>query len=381
MVRPTAPKSRSVFAPVVALAFNSAQQEDCKHFLSQRASDTECIPIVDEAQLVMSADGRVAESGYRFNAIGFAAVANAIISGLNPVFNDLAGEARNAFKTSFSSGDLATAVSIYNMLLKARFENLRERTLLVNHREKTIDGFLGLEHRMLDNAVFFTMAADELDARQSSAVFYRAELIGRELRLYFIDSKTKRNNLYPDSRHMFASGWYFSNREDAGLAARAALCVMTKFGAAIEPKSRGSAVRHAGADLIGRAAIMIGKLVDNTIDMDAVARGVNRLSTTSLNLSDSTKARELAMSQLVEYLGRFKISREDGRNICKNAAAVGADIDPRNPADLYSRDVLSSRTMYDLFCSVLRYSRNQYHTTRDLLQSAAMEILLPKKER
>ena len=87
------------------------------------------------------------------------------------------------------------------------------------------------------------------------------------------------------------------------------------------------------------------------------------------------------MDQLVEYLGRFKVSREDGRNICKNAAAVGADIDPRNPADLYSRDVLASRTMYDLFCSILRYSRNQYHTTRDLLQSAAMEILLPKKER
>lgn len=380
MPRPAAPKSRSVFAPVAALAFNSAQREDCKNFLAQRASDTECIPIVDEAQLVMAADGRIAENGYRFNAIGFAAVANALISGLNPVFNELAGEARNAFKLSFSSGDLATAVSIYNMLLKARFDNLRERTLLVNHREKTVDGFLGLEHRMLDNAVFFTMASEELDARQPASIFYRAELIGRELRLYFIDSKTKRNNIYHDPRHMFASGWYFSNREDSGLAVRSALCVITKFGAAIEPKSRGSAVRHTGADLVGRAAIMIGKLVERTIDMDAVARGVNRLSTMSLNLSDSTKARELAMNRWVEYLGRFKISREDGRNICKNAAAVGADIDPRNPTDLYSREVLASRTAYDLFCSILRYSRNQYHTTRDLLQSAAMEILLPRND-
>lgn len=381
MPRPVIPKSRSVFAPVVALAFNSAQREDCKNFLSQRASDTECIPIVDEAQLVMAADGRIAENGYRFNAIGFAAVANALISGLNPVFNELAGEARNAFKLSFSSGDLATAVSIYNMLLKARFDNLRERTLLVNHREKTIDGFLGLEHRMLDNAVFFTMAAEELDARQPSSTFYRAELIGRELRLYFIDSKTKRNNLYHDPRHVFASGWYFSNREDSGLAVRSSLCVMTKFGAAIEPKSRGSAVRHTGADLVGRAAIMIGKLAERTIDMDAVARGVNRLSTMSLNLSDSTKAREVAMNRWAEYLGRFKISREDSRNICKNAASVGADIDHRNPADLYSREVLANRTAYDLFCSILRYSRNQYHTTRDLLQSAAMEMLLPKNER
>jgi hypothetical protein len=379
--RPTASRSRSVFAPVTALSFNSAQKDDCRQFLAQRAADTECVPIVDEAQLVMAADGRIAENGYRFNAIGFSAVANAMISGLNPVFNDLTGESRNSFKTSLSSGDLATAVSIYNMALKARFDNLRERTLLVNHREKTVDGFLGLEHRMLDNAVFFTMGADELESRQPDSVFYRAELIGRELRLYFVDNKTKRNNLYHDPRHIFAAGWYFSNREDSGLAVRASLCVTTKFGAAVASKSSSSAVRHTGADLIGRAAIMIGKLSEEIVDMDAVARGVSRLASTSLNYSESAKSRDAAMSQLVERLGRFKISRDDARQICKNAATVGADLDPRNPMDLYSREVLASRTMYDLFCSILRYSRNQYHTTRDLLQSAAMEILLPKKER
>jgi hypothetical protein len=365
----------------VAFSFNAGQRDECKNFLAQRSADTECIPIVDEAQLTMASDGRIAENGYRFNAIGFSAVSNALISGMNSVFNDLTGESRNSFRASMTTGDLATAVSIYNMVLKARFENLRERTLLVNHREKTIEGFLGLEHRMLDNAVFFNLAAEELEARQGDAVFYRAELIGRELRLYFIDNKTKRNTLYRDPRHMFAAGWYFSNREDSGLAVRASLCVMTKFGAAIEPKSRTSSVRHSGADLIGRAAIMVGKMVDRSVEMDAVARGVNRISGISLNYSESTKAREAAMNQWIDYLGRFKISREDARHICKNAASVGADIDPRNPMDLYSQEVLSSRTVYDLFCSILRYSRNQYHTTRDLLQSVAMEILLPKKER
>lgn len=381
MSRPKASKLRSVFAPVSALSFNASQQEDCKQFLAQRTAETECVPIVDEAQLVMAADGRIAENGYRFNAIGFAAVANGMISGLNPLFNDLAGEAYHAFRSSLSSGDLATAVSIYNMVLKARFDKLRERTILVNHREKTIEGFLGIEHRMLDNSAFFNLAAEELEARQNDAVFYRAELIGRELRLYFIDSTTKRNNLYRDPRHMFATGWYFSNREDSGLAMRAALCVMTKFGAAIQSKSRGSAVRHTGADLVGRAAIMIAKTVDSTISMDAVARNISRISSISLNYSDSPKARDVAMAQWVDYLGRFKISREDARQICKNAASVGADLDQRNPMDMYSRDVLASRTVYDLFCSILRYSRNQYHTTRDVLQSAAMEILLPKKER
>lgn len=380
MSRPAASRLRSVFAPVVALSFNANQRDDCKNFLAQRNADTECIPVVDEAQLVMAADGRIAESGYRFNAIGFSAVANTLISGLNPVFNELTGESRHSFKASLSTGDLAIAVSVYNVLLKARFENLRERTLLVNHREKTIEGFLGLEHRMLDNSVFFNLAAEELESRQPDSAFYRGELIGRELRLYFIDTKSRRNNLYHDPRHTFAGGWYFSNREDAGLALRASLCVMTKFGAAIEPKNRGSSVRHTGADLMGRAAIMIGKLIEKTVDMDTVARNVNRISSMPLRIPESSKARETVLNQWADYLGRFKISREDARHICKNAIAVGADLDPRNPMDLYSREVLSSRTVYDLFCSMLRYSRNQYHTTRDLLQSAAMQILLPKKE-
>lgn len=381
MSRPTASRLRSVFAPVLALSFNSSQRDDCKNFLAQRTADTECIPVVDEAQLVMAADGRIAETGYRFNAIGFSAVSNALISGLNPVFNELTGESRHSFKTSLSTGDLAIAVSVYNVLLKARFENLRERTLLVNHREKTIEGFLGLEHRMLDNSVFFNLAAEELESRQPDSAFYRAELIGRELRLYFIDTKSRRNNLYHDPRHTFAGGWYFSNREDAGLALRASLCVMTKFGAAIEPKSRGSSVRHTGADLMGRAAIMVGKLVERSVEMDAVARGVSHMSATPLRIPEGAKARDAAIAQWVDYLGRFKISREDARHICRNAISVGADLDPRNPMDLYSHEVLASRTLYDVFCSILRYSRNQYHTTRDLLQSAAMQILLPKKER
>jgi len=270
--------------------------------------------------------------------------------------------------------------SIYWKIINGQetFDNLRERTLLVNHREKTIEGFLGLDHRLLDNSVFFNLAAEELAAKQDNAEFYRAELIGRELRMYYIDAKTKKNNIYPDARHMFAGGWYFSNREDSGFSIRASLCVMTKFGAAIHSKSKGSAIRHAGADLMGRAAIMISKTAEQTLNMDEVARNVHRISGISLNYTEAPKTREVAMAKWVDYLGRFKISREDAKQICKNAAVVGADLDPRNPMDLYSREVLSSRTVYDLFCSVLRYSRNQYHTTRDLLQSAAMEILLPK---
>lgn len=377
MIRPAVQRARSVFAPVAAFSFNVKQQNDCRDFLTQRSADTESIPVVDEAQLTMAADGRIAENDYRFNAIGFAAVANALVPGLNSVFNDLTGEARGRYDISVSNGDLTTAVGIYNAALKSRFEFLRERTLLVNHREKTIDGFLGLDHRLLDNSLFFNMVADEIQAKQPGAEFYRAEVIGRELRIYYIDAKTKRNDIYIDPRHMFAGGWYFSNREDTGFALRAALCVMTKFGPAIENKRRGTHIRHTGADLVGRAALLLSKVVARETDMDVVAKNINRLVATSLNFSDSKDVLDAATTNWVSFLGQHRVTKEDAQRICKNAAMVGADIDPRNPIDVYTREVLSKRTLYDMFCSILRYSRNQFHTTRDALQSAAMQLLIP----
>ncbi len=377
MVRPSAQRARSVFAPVTALSFNSKQFDDCREFLAKRSADTESIPAVDEAQLTLSADGRIAENGYRFNAIGFAAVSAALSSGLNSVFNELTGETRNHYTLSSDNGDVATAVSVYNSVLKSRFEFLRERTLLVNHREKTIDGFLGLEHRLLDNSVFFNMVADEIQAKQPSAAFYRTEVIGRELRIYYIDTKTKRHDIYVDPRHVFAGGWYFSNREDTGFSIRAALCVMTKFGPAIESYKRGFRIRHTGADLIGRAASMISKTVEREIDMETVAKNINRLTATSLNFSDSKPALDAAIDNWIGYLCRFKITKEDAKQICKNAAMVGADLDPRNPIDVFTRESMNARSLYDMFCSILRYSRNQYHISRDVLQSTAMQLLIP----
>jgi hypothetical protein len=41
------------------------------------------------------------------------------------------------------------------------------------------------------------------------------------------------------------------------------------------------------------------------------------------------------------------------------------------------KEALRERTAYDLFCSILRYAKNQYHIQRDVLQAAAMQMLVP----
>lgn len=380
---PAVQRVRSVFAPVTQLNFNSSQFDDCRAFLAARSADTECVPIVDVRQLLMGADGRTADAGYRFNAIGFSAVANALMPGLVGVFNDLSGESRNRQTESADSGELAAAVSIYNTALQSRIEAIKERTLLLNHRERTIDGCLGLEHKMLDNSVFFNMIADEIEHEQPRGVFYRAEVTGRELRVYYLDTGSRRTDIYIDPRHAFAAGWYFSNREDTGLALRAATCIFTKFGPAAAGGNKSNRMRHVGADFFGRATLLVRKAAAHVTDMAEVERAVRRLNSQSLNFSDDRDTFQKALDQWVSYLCHYKVGREPAKHICKNAAIVGSDVDPRSPIDAYTKEALAGRTMYDLFCSTLRYSRNQYHTVRDLLQNVAMQMLFPstKKDR
>lgn len=372
--------ARSVFAPVTALFFQSHQADECRRFLATRAEHTECVPIVDESQLTMRSDGRLVDNGYRFNPVGFEALCRALSGGLVTVFNELSGEASRRIPDAESiDNDIAAAVSIYNTTMRVRFESLRERTLLVNHSERALEGFLGLDHRMLENTVFFDLVSEALQDKQRSAEFYRAEVTGRELRLYFIDKDSRKESVHENPKHSFAAGWYFSNREDVGQAIRGALCVYTKFGVAFEQSPRTKIV-HSGADLVGRTTAMATSVASKNVDMGALAAQIRRLMSTPLNFSDKKAEQDKAVRYWANYLCRLKIKADTAALIVKNAAIVGSDLKPRDPLTAYSKPVITSRTAYDLTCSILRTAKNEYSTYRDLLQGAAMRMLVPTKE-
>lgn len=366
---------KSIFAGIPAFAFTAKQFDDCKDFLANRTANTELVPIVDENQLIMSADGRLRDSGYRFNAIGFSAVTNTLAAGLCVLFNELSGE--NMRNIALDNPiDIATAVGVYNATLRIRFEALRERSLLVDHSGKAIEGFLGLDHKMLDNSLFLNIVCNELFDKQPEAEFSRAELIGRELRLYFIDPTTRRNDIY-DQNHTFAGGWYFANREDTGKAVKAATCLYTRFGVAVEPPTANNRIKHIGPDLAGRTAALAAQAAYQKVDMSLVAKHVRQLAATPLNFSANGNELKAAMDEWVNKLCRHKIFREDAKRIVKNAALVGADLAPRDALEAYTKEVLTQRTAYDLFCSILRYAKNQHQRARDVLQTTAMRLVLP----
>lgn len=375
----TATRPRSIFAPVTALAFKSNQREDLQKFLERRSENTEVVPISDVNQLLMSADGRLAESGYRFNYLGFQSLANGISPGLCSVFCELS---RENFQVSHQDvePDLQSAISVYNTAVRSRIAALRERSILVDHRERVVEGFMGLSHRMIDNSVFLDMVQSEAEARPP-AEFHRAELVGRELTLYYIDPDTMRKDIYSDPGHSLVGGWLFSNREDRGKAIQAVLCLLTRFGAAREKAKENSRLQHTGSDLAGRTAIMVGNTFERELPMTAVLAQLANLQTQSLGFTDDAKKLEQAYQPWIERLCRAGVLRVDAKLILRNAALVGSDLAPRDAVDAFTNSVLTRRTGYDLLCAILRFARNEPSGNRERLQSLAMEMLYPQRRK
>jgi len=371
---------RSMFSSIVALSFSVQQEQACADYLLKRSASTELVPISDAAQLTLTADGRLSESGYRFNLLGFNAVCIAIAGGLGRLFGEISGESASKFMDA-EECSVPSAVSIYNEALRVRFESLRERSLLVDHQSRVIDGFLGLNHKLLDNSEFFEMIRNQMTTNEPDARFYRAELVGRELRVYIIDPSTRRTDIYSDAAHTFATGWYFCNREDAGNAVRALPCLYTRFGLALSDSGRNQRIVHVGTDLVGRTGALISQTFEKRIDLDELKTRVRALQQLKLGFTDDTEEFEGVCKKWSSYLIGYGVQKDMAKLIAKNSAMVGADIQPRNPLDVYTRKVLLDRTGYDLICSVLRHARNQPTSFRDKLQTVALELLLPKKKK
>jgi hypothetical protein len=123
--------------------------------------------------------------------------------------------------------------------------------------------------------------------------------------------------------------------------------------------------------------VLVSRAAAKTVDMGKLAKQIRDMLATPLKFSDNRAEFENTVRHWAYYISRFKVRYELARVISRHAALTGADIDPRDPIELYTKTALESRTAYDLLCSILRQSRQEYATYRDLLQGMAMRLLMP----
>jgi hypothetical protein len=280
--------------------------------------------------------------------------------------------------TKYSNLDdcnVPAAVAIYNTALRVKFEQLRERTLLIDHAAQSIDGMYGLNHKILDNAVFYETVLNAMREQHPDARFYRAEVIGRALSIYVIMPESRRTALLRP-KDVYSAGWYFSNREDSGNSAKAVPCLYTQYGVALQSPGRTGRVIHVGADMSGRVGELIRRAFTKQVDMNLLQHRLKILQSQSLGITNKSEFSDI-VKKWTSYLTRFGLSRDDAKHIAKNAVQVGGDLEPRDPLDVFTDKSLASRTAFDLVCSILRYARTSPLTSRHKIQSIGMQLLLP----
>jgi hypothetical protein len=372
----------SIFAPVTALSFAQHQEQDCFNFVEKRSANTELVTLSDVDQLTLNAAGMLSDTGYRFNILGFAAVCDAISPGLQRVFNEISGDSTAKLNSADDENySLPAAVSIYNTALRVRFETLRERHIIVDHHDRIFDGFLGLNHKLLDNFAFIELVQNAQNAQSTPTKFYRAELVGRELRLYIIDPTTRLTTVHPDPRHVFAAGWYCCNREDAGNSVRALPCIYTRFGVALAETKHRARIPHVGTDLVGRTTEMLTRTLQHPVSLEDLKRRIDELTSFKLGFTEKQSELSATIAKWSNYLVSLGLAKPITQHIARNAALSGADIEPRNPLDIYTGKVLEARSGYDLVCAMLKYARNQPTHIREKIQVVGFLLLFPSTKK
>jgi hypothetical protein len=105
------------------------------------------------------------------------------------------------------------------------------------------------------------------------------------------------------------------------------------------------------------------------------------MCTQKLGFAEDRATREAASNKWGSILLQKGIHKNAVAAIIKNTVEVGADIEPRNPLDVFTNKVMTERSVYDMFCSTCRYARNQPTAIREKLQAVAAELLLPPSKK
>jgi regulator of sirC expression with transglutaminase-like and TPR domain len=151
----------------------------------------------------------------------------------------------------------------------------------------------------------------------------------------------------------------------------------TRFGVALSAEKKKNRLAHVGTDLSGRAAQLVTRTLGQHIDISGLNQRISTLLNFKLGFTDREDEFDDVVKKWMNYLAGFGLSKETARAIVRNAAFSGADVEPRNPLDVFTGKVLETRNGYDLVCAALKHARNQPTHVREKIQTVGLSLLLP----
>lgn len=313
--------------------------------------------------------------GYRYTAIGFLQVAYELSPGLSTLVPDIAGCSRRPEQEA-EQFDLGAAIGIFNTTLSLRFNQLRGHRLVCDTRKKQIEGLVGPKRQYLKNSEMLQAIDDAIHGVRGVS-FHGAEIIGRRLTLWYRKAEPVLQLKCRDQTHPIWTGFYFCNSEAAGTGLRGTDILFNRHGCCLGPFRAGTRMAHVGKTFRKRAERLFGKVIDREPNAERIRKGLRELVNTPLQVIGDPEARDQHKLRLTHMLARSKkVSAWLAKDVVENALMVGADNEALGPMQLVHPQPYANRSAYDLFCALIRRSRNLNLERREGLEQAAYELML-----
>lgn len=357
--------------------FTAKEEKELRELLLENDRSTVVTPVMSpKSDLYISTETGKTVTNYVYSDTAYVHLCGLISPGLAQFTQELSGQWRKPGedKRRYSS---ELAIQAFNQAVKLRFDQeLAGLQLVRNTRTKVIDGIVGTRYRYLANSDFLDKTTESLYRLDTK--FHQAYLYGRQLVLRYVHPVAA----YEIAGEPYDSGFHFANSEIGGKSVRAA-CIVTQRSSglcALGPFAGqdGGRVVHSGRDFEKRLHALLEAIIKRIPSKTEVERGGALLLSKSLGFGGEGHNRRCR--QISGALTRKKVTLTFAKRVVSSAAAIGSD-DSSLIADEFSSDqelVLSHRTGYDLFISLIREAKHLPIDQRETVEQVGYALLTGK---
>lgn len=366
----------SLFTDPVDARFGDKQVEAFVAHLRKIDAITRVTPITVIDEMRLGPTGATRLESYRYTTIGLNQVATELGYGLANLLPDLVGAGRG--DNDPDECDLQTAINTFNAILLLRFKRLQRMRLIRDTQHNLIDGIVGAHYLFTENVDVYG-AIDEAVRRSTVPMQFLAGVtVGRRMSVWFrsvdpVFVVTTKQAMYP-----FWVGYFFCNGEISKTSLQATQVVYNQFGGALRPWS-GAREKHSGRHFLRRASHLFQRVVERDWKLNEYAERAKQLTTVPLGVVGADQAlREKQELKLIDILCRRGLPQRIVQDVVHSTMCVGADLQTKTAFEMASGMTYGVRTAYDLFCSLLRISKQLGPQRRGRIEMAAYELLSGK---
>ena len=321
-------------------------------------------PISAPKDLELDDKGHLKENGFALSSLAYSQLCSYVATGLWRLTMDVSGSARRkgAFDEVVS---VPLAVSIFNKCVELRFrmpDGVCGRDMVQNHVTRVVDGIVGPRYRYLAHHQLLDAAVDMLASAEAPMRFHSGLLAGRRMSITFL-SETPLAVL--DTGEALVGGCYFTNSEAGECGVRGALMLQlqgTPFRCLMNMRH----LAHAGKSFSKKLGHLLVGVMSRWDGLAAAAVAANDVLSAPLGLV-SKPHKQRIVRRLSDYVDKALAA-----DVVRRVVFTGADGTMCSRAPL--REV-ATRTVRDVFITLMRVADGQYPEIRENLERAAFDVL------